>query len=184
MKAPGFFSRLIRRNSKDQTKNSSLSQENLASSNSPVDRTSTVGPPCNPITVENVESMPSEQGQSLGERQRSSSFPSENCYQDMVPELPKCNPLVDQKQPAGYPPLPFSCHRTGTSYCNPNSNNSTPTKCHNCQQSISQMKCNYKMQPCSVSHSACQSPSKESHLDTTNQNPKQISSMSFEPNDH
>ncbi|XP_029644002.1 uncharacterized protein LOC115218370 isoform X1 [Octopus sinensis] len=184
MKAPGFFSRLIRRNSKDQTKNSSLSQENLASSNSPVDRTSSVGLPCNPVTVENVESVPPEQGQSLGERQRSSSFPSENCYQDMVPELPKCNPSVDQKQTAGYPPLPFSCHRSGTSSCSPNSNNTTPTKCHNCQQSFSQMKCNYKMQPCSVSHSACQSPSKESHLDTANQNLKQISSMSFESNDH
>ncbi|GAB1598049.1 uncharacterized protein LOC115218370 isoform X1 [Argonauta hians] len=184
-KVPGFFSRLIRRNSKDQAKNSSLSQENLASSNSPADRNSTVGPPCNPETVESLESLPLEQIQLLGERQRSSSFPSENCYQDMVPELSKCNPLVGHKQNAGQPPLPSCCHRASTSSYNPNSNNTTPTKCHNCQQSFNQIKCNnYKIQSGSASHSASQSPTKESHLDKNHLNRKQISSMSFESHDH
>lgn len=108
-KSPGFFSRLIRRNSKDHAKNCQ-SQENLSASTCSLERSNSIQDNiCRVNNVEitgNVESVQAECHHLSIERQRSSSFPSEHCFHDMTSEGPKCkaghNVLMFSRLPGSF----------------------------------------------------------------------------------
>lgn len=117
-KSPGFFSRLIRRNSKDHAKNSQ-SQENLLVSTCSLDRSNSIQDnicPVNNADVSgNFESVPYECPHLSVERQRSSSFPSESCFHDMLPEGPKCKAVHNL---SGVRPSGYSSISTANRICN------------------------------------------------------------------
>ena len=138
-KSPGFFSRLIRRNSKDHTKNSQ-SQENLSASSCSLERSNSIQDnicPVNNVEVAgNSESVPLECPHLSIERQRSSSFPSESCFHDMIPEGPKCKAAHNL---SGYKPTGYSSFSTINRCSQPISTLPLPDSCNSvcsCQSGI------------------------------------------------